>query len=870
MKNVFLLLLLIGTPLFAQRLPQTVIPSHYQISLDPRIEQEEFSGSEVIDVSVKNPVSTIVLNSLDLDISEAEVEASGQKQNAKVVYDKPDEMLRLELPEQIPAGAAKIHLLFHGKLTDGLRGLYLSSSSRRKYAVTQFEGTYARMMFPCFDEPDFKATFALNVMADKGDSAISNGRIITDEPNADGRHRVTFSESPKMSTYLVALAIGDWQCLSRTVDGVPIRVCAVPEKKEYGAFALDVASHSIQFYDRWYGIKYPFGKLDMVAIPDYEWGGMENTASIFYRDSALLVDEKTAAPLRMHGQAVTIAHEIAHQWFGDLVTPVWWDDIWLNEGFATWMSSKPIEAWHPEWHLEEEDAASAQQIIGVDSLASARAIHGNPSTPSEIKEMFDGITYEKGAAVIRMLEAYLGPEVFRRGVNAYLAAHANGNATSADFWQAEAQASGKPVEKIMPTFVLQAGVPEVSISGSCNSGSDKLQFTQQRFLISGQGGPETADQLWEIPVCVKSSAKSASCSLLSQRSESRSLAWCPQICAGICPSWVFGNVNASGYYRVQYTPENLKQLGLVAEDVLTSSERIALVEDAWAMTRAGNSPVAAFLDLSHQLRSEQNLRVVDALSGHLDYVRGALPTKEEQTNYDRFLQDQFGPLAKELGWKSRSSDTDEQKALRATLLEVLGGAGDSGAVAAAREVVNEYLANPDSVDATLVGSAFTVAAQNGDQAFYNRCMEGLNAGKSNEEYYRYLYALAEFRQPELLQRTIQLIEDGKLRQQDYPRMFGALLSNPNARDLAWRYLKEHWDNLSQKVTSFGGAGAVSALGNSCSAEMRDDVSQFFSSHPAPGAQRAVRQSLERIDDCLEFRSKQSQSLLQWLNAWRAE
>src|SRR3954463_4105707 len=458
--SIFLFLAITATGLQAQRLPNTVVPSHYKLSLDPDIGQQMFSGEETITVQVQQSTSEIVLNSLGLEISVAEVTVANKTLPAQVTYDQPNEMVRLSFAEPVPKSAVNLHLKFSGKLTSGLRGLYLSKSARRQYAVTQFEGTYARMMFPGFDEPAYKATFDLSVIADKGDTAISNGRIIKDEPLPGfTRHEITFSTSPRMSTYLVALAIGDWQCLSRTVDGIPIRVCAVPEKKDYGAFGLDVAAHSIQFYDQWYGIKYPFGKLDMVAIPDYEWGGMENTASIFYRDTALLLDAKNASICRKRGQATTIAHEIAHQWFGDLVTAAWWDDIWLNEGFATWMSTKPIEAWHPEWRLEDDAAAQAQRIIGVDSLSSARAIHGNPSTPSEIKEMFDGITYEKGAAVLRMLESYVRPEVFRKGVNAYLAAHANGNATSSDFWHAEAQASGKPIDKIMPTFVMQPGVP---------------------------------------------------------------------------------------------------------------------------------------------------------------------------------------------------------------------------------------------------------------------------------------------------------------------------------------------------------------------------------------------------------------------------
>ncbi|HVH86549.1 MAG TPA: M1 family metallopeptidase [Terriglobales bacterium] len=783
MKRICVLLLLTAS-VFAQRLPQTILPSHYKLSLDPSIEDKRFFGDETIDVRVTSGTKEVVLNSLDLDISDAQITANRKTLNANVVYDKHDEMVKLEVSEEIPAGDAQIRLKFAAKLTEGLRGLYLSKSSRRQYAVTQFEGTYARMMFPCFDEPSFKATFDLTVTADKGDTAISNGHIVKDEPIAGDRHEITFSTSPKMSTYLVALAIGDWQCLSRVVDGVPLRICAAPEKKEYGAFALDVAAHSIQFYNQWYGIKYPFGKLDMLAIPDYEWGGMENTASIFYRDTALLVNEKSASALRKRGQASTIAHEIAHQWFGDLVTPAWWDDIWLNEGFATWMSVKPIQAWHPEWRLENDAAAKAQRIIGIDSLASARAIHGNPSTPSEIKEMFDGITYEKGAAVLRMLESYLGPEVFRKGVNAYLAAHANGNATSADFWQAEAEASAKPVDKIMSSFVMQPGVPMVSLAASCNGNSEKLELKQQRFLISSEHLSTNGDELWQIPICTKSSATTgASCGLMaSPETTMASLG---------CADWVFGNRNAQGYYRVAYSSEELKKVAAAAEDHLNVPERIALVEDAWATTHSGKTSVADFLGLSEQLRGELNLHVIDSLANHLRYLRDSLVASDQRQKYQAFIRDEFVSPAAQLGWDERGDETDDQRALRASLLGILGDAGDPDAIRASRNVVNRYMSNPSSVDATLVGDAFTVVANTGDQALYDRFVHALNSSKAADEYYHYLYALTDFRQPELINRTISLLDQGKVRQQDYPRFFGALLANPAARDATWKYLKDH-------------------------------------------------------------------------------
>jgi aminopeptidase N/puromycin-sensitive aminopeptidase len=713
-------------------------------------------------------------------------------------------------------------------------------------------------MFPCFDEPGYKATFDLAVAADNGDTAISNGKITSDVPLPGGnRHQITFSTSPRMSTYLVALAVGDWQCLERTVDGVPIRVCAIPERKDEGNFALDVAAHSISFYDQWYGIKYPFGKLDMLAIPDYEWGGMENTASIFYRDSALLLDDRNASVLRKRGQSTVIAHEIAHQWFGDLVTAAWWDDIWLNEGFATWMERKPIEAWHPEWHLEEDAAAEAQQIIGLDSLSSARAIHGNPKTSAEIKEMFDGITYEKGGAVLRMLESYVGPDIFRRGVNAYLRAHANGNATSADFWQAEAEASGKPVDKIMPTFVLQPGVPMLSISASCTGGSGKLTTSQQRFFLSPEQlrAPET--EQWQVPACFKMDASSpTACALVVQKTQTESLNSCPQ--------WIFGNRDAQGYYRVAYSADNLKRIAAVAEKELNAPERIAFVEDAWAMTRVGKNSVSDFLSVAQSLRTEQSRHVIDLLSAHLKYIGDSLVSGNQDGKYRAFVSQQFSPLARQLGWTVRPGDSDEQKALRAALLEILGSAADADAVATANELLQHSIKDPAAVDATTGATAFTVAAENGGVELYNQFTAALPKSRSSEEYNHYLYSLPHFRQPELVTRTLALVDSGEVRQQEFPRFFAALLSNPAARQPAWDYLKAHWDNLSEKVSSFGGNGALTALGNSCSPQLRDDVQQFFTAHRAPGAERTVRQSLERMNNCIEFKQLQEPEMQKWL------
>jgi aminopeptidase N len=846
------LLLLLSAGATAQRLSPDTRPDHYRLAISVDIKAKTFTGEETIALRLAKPSAEIVLNSLDIEITSADI----RNESAQVTYDHSAETARLTFPTPVKAGVSSLYLKFKAPLGDHLRGFYLSKTARRSYAVTQFEGTYARMMFPCFDEPSFKATFDLTVELDKDDTAISNGRIILDKPAGTGRHTLKFSTTPRMSTYLVALAIGDWQCLSapsgKQRDAVPIRVCAVPEKKEQARFALEAAQHSVEFYNEWFGIRYPFGKLDLLAIPDYEWGGMENTGSIFFRDSALLQDEATASASDRRRRATVVAHEIAHQWFGDYVTAAWWDDIWLNEGFATWMETKPIAAWHPEWQLEDDETSAAQGVISTDSLGATRAIHGDPKTPDEIKEMFDGITYQKGGAVLSMLEAYVGPDAFRRAAADYLRAHANGNATSADFWQAVAHTSGKPVDKIMPTFVMQPGVPMMSLQASCVSSETRIDVEQQQFFLSPRAARDST-ALWQIPLCIKGGA----CTLVTTRKQS--------ISHGGCSEAIYGNRDAKGYYRVSYSPENLRALAATAESNLNSPERIALIEDTWAMARAGKASIEPFLDLAKAMKAESDRTAVSLLAAHLQYLGDSLVSDDQKPAYRDFLRKQFSPLAAQLGWDSHPSDTEEQKGLRADLLGILGRAGDPAAVSAALQLAERHLTSASSVEGTLAGAALSVAARNGDGKLYEAFSSAYAGAENADESELYLFSLADFRDPKLQLRTIGLIDSGQVREQEYPRLFSVLLGNPASRDATWTYLKAHWDKLAVQITSFGGAGAVAALGNFCSALERDDVTKFFETHRAPGAERALRQSVERMNNCIEFRDLQQAHMRAWLN-----
>src|SRR4051812_3585156 len=423
-------LCLLPAPALAQRLPAGVSPSHYTLWFAPDLANRTFRGRETIDIQIAAATRAITLNAAEIVFNSVTVTAAGRGQNARVTLDDKAETATLTVPQPIPAGAASIAITYTGVLNDKLRGFYISNANNRSYAVTQMEATDARRAFPSFDEPAYKATFDISVTIDAGDTVISNGRQTSDTPGPEPRkHTVAFSTTPKMSTYLVAMLVGDFVCREGKTQDIPIRVCSTPDKLHLTGFALEAAEQQVAFYNRFFGIRYPFGKLDIIGVPDFAAGAMENTGAITFREQYLLADPDHASLKTLKDVAAVTAHEIAHQWFGDLVTMKWWDDIWLNEGFATWMANKPLGEWKPEWHVELDDAGETQQALRLDVLRSTRAIRTKAETPDEINELFDAIAYEKTGAVLRMVETYVGREPMRAGITAYLRKYSFNNAT---------------------------------------------------------------------------------------------------------------------------------------------------------------------------------------------------------------------------------------------------------------------------------------------------------------------------------------------------------------------------------------------------------------------------------------------------------
>jgi aminopeptidase N len=842
----------------AQRLPHTVIPSRYELTIRVDLASASFQGEDTIHVDVHEPTTAITLNAAEITFQSVTITAAAGDQRARVTLDSAAEQATFHVDRALPAGPATIRIAYKGVLNDQLRGLYLSRANNRRYAVSQLEATDARRMFPSFDEPAMKAEFALTAIVDTADHAISNGAIVSDTPGPGaGKHTIRFETTPKMSTYLVALAVGDFVCRAGGVDGTPIRVCATPDKQRLTGFALEAAEKNLHFYNGYYAITYPFKKLDIVAVPDFAAGAMENTAAIFYRETLLLSDPASSTARSRKVIAEVLAHEMAHQWFGDLVTMEWWDDIWLNEGFANWMETKPLRAWNPDWHSELDEVIANQEALRLDALTSTRPVRTKANTPAEINELFDAIAYNKGAAVLRMVEGYVGAAAFRDGVNAYLQQFQYGNARAEDFWTVMTRTTGKPVDKVMSGFVDQPGVPLVSVAPQCGGEKAVLTLRQERYRQVTQPAP-SASQVWDIPACVRLPDAFSQCDQLDAPAGAMPVP--------TCPSWLIGNADGLGYYRVGYQPATITAIAAEISRA-TPSERISLLGDEWALVRAGKHDISVNLDLASAFAGDRHDVVVGALTDTLDRIGRQLTTDQSRAKYRQWVKQLLDPILREVGWTAAASETEQRKVLRTEVIDALGDtARDPDVLAKATSLAEQVLKQPDSLEPVLRNTVVQLAPLAGDRALYDRYLAAATAARDPDEHYRYLSGLARFSDPALVRRTIDLIVSPDVRPQDVPGFVAGLLRNPDAHDYAWTLVQQRWTELQKKIGSFGGNTAVvAALASFCDAERAADIRRFFAAHPVPDAQRTLQQALEEIDICAAVRAAQAPVLARWLD-----
>jgi aminopeptidase N/puromycin-sensitive aminopeptidase len=844
---------LFATAGYAQRLGTNVRPTHYSLWLSPDLKNATFSGIETIDIALAEPSSSITLNAVDLEFQSVTVTAGGKQLQATVSLDAEKEQATFRLPETIPAGKATLSIRYTGILNGTLRGFYLSKTNRRSYAVSQFESTDARRAFPCFDEPAFKATYDLSVTVDNGDTAISNSPIEKDSPGPiAGKHTVRFATTPKMSTYLVVILVGDFQCTAGEQDGVAIRVCSTPDKVALGAYSMEIAKYMLHYYNNYFGIPYPLKKLDLIAIPDFEAGAMENFGAITFRESTLLLDEKNASIGEKEQVAVDVAHEMAHQWFGDLVTMQWWDNTWLNEGFATWMENKSVAVMHPEWKMDQDVAADLDATLDLDAQPTTRTIRSKAETRDEIEMMFDGISYRKASHVLLMVENYEGQEAFRKGVHNYLAAHLYANATAEDFWNAQTAASGKPVDKIMESLVAQPGVPLLEFKDSENG---KAGVHQKRFFLSPSIKQDSA-QKWTLPVCFKTAVRTG-CDLLS-----------PDLSVLNVPGRLyFANAGGRGYYRSAYPPDVYAGLIARVETLLTPEERISLTGDEWAQVRANRATLGDYLNLVGALKADPNAAVIStALAGVELTEERVAATEEERDELAAWIRRTFGPELARLG-PPKESESPNTVELRAELFEFLGHYGkDPAVIAEARQMAEKYLDDPASVEPTFGDTALAIAARNGDAALFDKLQKIFETSTNPEQQDTALRFLPVFENPALAERALNYAVSPKVRSQDALLDVSASLARQATRDIAWKFVQGHWDKVQPLLSPELGAYLVAATASFCSAEDRDSVQQFFTTHKVPAAENALKHAVERIDGCMEMRNLQGPNLKAWLAA----
>ncbi|HEV2620300.1 MAG TPA: M1 family aminopeptidase, partial [Acidobacteriaceae bacterium] len=607
----------------------------------------------------------------------------------------------------------------------------------------------------------------------------------------------------------------------------------------------------LHYYDTYFGIKYPLAKLDLVAIPDFEAGAMENFGCITFRETEMLIDAKNYDLDARKQIAETVAHELSHQWFGDLVTPAWWDNLWLNEGFATWMEAKASARWQPKWEYAEDFAVDKEHAMDEVASGSTRAIRTRAETPAEIEELFDDITYGKAGAVIAMVENWVGEEVFRKGVQAYLRAHAYGNATAEDLWNAETVASGLPVDRVMHGFVDQPGVPLVVVA---SDGAGR-RVTQRRFTIASSAKDSAAaNEAWTIPVCFRGEK----CSLLMPPAREQGLSVMDIPGAG-----VDANADDKGYYRTEYSRALLHQLEAGAEGSLSVPERIGMVGDQWALVRAGQETVGEFLDLVLALKQDASAKVMDLALGDVETVESKIATEEERRRMAAVVRRELGPVYAAMKKPKRESPGHAD--LREALFEALGRAQDPDVLADAKAITQQVFAGKKLSDPELADAAVALATTNGDSDTYDGLLKVAANATDPHLQAAALGSLTRFESPKLVARTLDYAVSDAVRSQDSWTLLVLLLEQRETQAQAWEYVQQHWPEITRKLTASSRTRIVEAAGAFCTVEQRDQAATFFRSHEAGSSRRALHRSLDRIDECMQLRAAQEPALRSWLD-----
>ncbi len=849
------------------RLSADVSPVHYDIFLRPDLENLTFSGEEMIALKLAKTVKEITLHSTELAIASVGISFGKEKLIADAIsYDEAAETATFHFTKAIPKGSAKLAIAWTGVLKDNMRGFYKSTymvdGKERTMATTQFEATDARRCMPCFDEPAQKAVFNVRLAVPSDRMAISNTLPIKTEKQKDGTKIVQFAPTPKMSTYLLAFIVGDFEAIQKkTKSGVLVRVLTVPGKTHQAKFALDVTARCLEFYEQYFQIKYPLDTLDMIAIPDFASLAMENWGAITFREIGLLVDAENTSTSTKELVAEVIAHELAHQWFGNLVTMEWWTDLWLNEGFASYIPYLALTELFPEWNVWDKFATDTlATALKLDALKNTHPIEVEVHHPNEIGEIFDAVSYSKGASVIRMLAEYLGAAMFRKGLTFYLKKHSYGNARTMDLWDAFEKVSKKPVKKMMAVWTGKSGYPLVSVEEK----NGKLTMSQKRFFSSSASAAKNTDAtVWPIPLFMTTELGERQFDLMAKKSMTMPK---PNLLQESEQStWLKLNAREASLYRVRYEGSMLGALAApVKEKTLPAADRLGIIRDLFVLAESGEAATTTALDMASLYKNETEYIVwVEVVTG-LRTLANLLYGSPSYKAFREYARSVVSDAALNIGWEQKAGESHDVTLLRPVLLGSASFFGDEQVIKEAGLRFRARETNP--IDPDLRGVVYATLAREGGEKEYAMLLKMYRAETLHEEKNRILGALGLFRSKELLAKTLAFTMTDEVRMQDRNGAFASVLINPYGRALGWQFLKKNWERIG-KAYGEGNhllSRLISVLNRNTTREAFADVKAFFKTHSAPAAERTIEQTLEQIDSNIRLLARDGKKIAKWL------
>jgi aminopeptidase N len=849
-----LLQLLVPAVAWAEaRLPGDVMPSEVQVTIDPDIAALTFRGHVALRVQALRNVDRIVLNAAELEIEHAAIDGVP----ARVKLNEKAETLTLATGKPLARGPHRIEIAYRGTIKKQPLGLFAvddpTKAGARRMLATQFEASDARRMLPCFDEPAMKARFHVTVIAPGDQRAISNMEETRRTKLADGRLRFDFAPSPLMSSYLLFLAVGQFDTISQRVDGRLLRVVAAEGEAAKGRFALDLATKLLPFYERYFARPYPLPKLDLFAVPaSGGFGAMENWGALLFFERWLLFDPARNGAMRRQEVAVTVAHEMAHQWFGNLVTMRWWDDLWLNEGFASWMENHAVDALQPSWQIWLQTRRERESAMRQDARRSSHPVVQNVDSANEANAAFDDITYRKGQSLVRMLDGWLGADPFRAAMRSWMRTYAYGNATTADLWAMLERESGQPVRQVMASFTTQPGLPLVEASASCVRGRTHLTLAQSRFTA---GHAEAPSLRWMVPLALQPLGGTPVRTVLRDAQGEIELPGCAPVIV---------NQGGTSWARVAYAPA--LRSGLVQHFAdLAPADQVTLLDDSWALAETGKLDVDAYLELVAALKPDASFAVWQQVSETLLEIDGWLRGTPERAALRDFAQARLAPALLRLGWVPKRDEKMTDALLRETLIDALSSFDHRPTIEEAKRLFHRWAEEGDALPAAIRGAVLRATGRGADAREFDLLLAKARAAEDHDERQVLLSALAGVRDAGLAQRALDLSLADWVSPTTRPVIVTQVAQAGEHAALAWHFAQENYEFLTEPLDASGRWDfAASIVAGSSDVARADELRDFTEGRIPADARQPVRRAVEEIRFRADKKARLASRVARWI------